>query len=76
MGTFCWHGNQTKQQITIILAILNCPYTSNIYTKLELYCFSGFRGGHLKIHFFFLNLMLPWQPNKMGIGHKMYKLGR
>ena len=33
MGTFCCHGNQTKRQITIILAILNCPYPSNICTK-------------------------------------------
>ena len=44
MGDFWSHGNQTKRQITTILAILNCPYPSNIYTKLESYCFSGFEG--------------------------------
>ena len=42
MGVFCCHGNQTKRQTTIILAILNCPYPSNFCTKLESYCFSGF----------------------------------
>ena len=36
MGAFCCHGNQTKRQITVILAILNWPYQSNICTKLEL----------------------------------------
>ena len=25
---------------------------------------------------FFLNLILPWQPNKIAIGHKKYKLGK
>ena len=25
---------------------------------------------------FFLNLMLPWQPNKMATGHQTHKLGR
>ena len=44
MGAFCCHGNQTKNQIITILAILNCPYQSNICTKLESYCFSGFGG--------------------------------
>ena len=44
MGAFCCHGNQTKRQLTIILAILNCPYPSNICTKLESYCFSDFGG--------------------------------
>ena len=45
-GAFCCHSNQTKRQITMILAtcILNCPYPSNICTKLESYCFSGFEG--------------------------------
>ena len=43
-GSFCCHGNQTKRQNTIILAILNCPYPSNICTKLESNCFSGFEG--------------------------------
>ena len=42
MGAFCCHVNQTKRQINIILAILHCPYPSNICTKLESYCFSGF----------------------------------
>ena len=44
MGAFCCHGNQTKRQITIILAILNYPYPSNICIKLQSYCFSGFGG--------------------------------
>ena len=26
--------------------------------------------------FIILNLMLPWQPNKMVTGHKTHKLGR
>ena len=34
MGAFCCHGNQTKRQITIILAIFKGPYPSNILTKL------------------------------------------
>ena len=44
MGAFCCHGNQTKRQITIILAISNCPYPSNTCTKLRSYCLSGFEG--------------------------------
>ena len=28
------HGNQTKSQITTILAIFKSPYQSNIFTKL------------------------------------------
>ena len=42
MGAFCCHGNQTKRQITIILAILNCPYPNHIRTKLESYYIRGF----------------------------------
>ena len=37
------------------------------------------RSCHLKTHFFFfffLNLMLTWQPNKIATGHQTYKLGR
>ena len=34
MRAFCCHGNQTKRQITMILAILSCPFPSNICTKL------------------------------------------
>ena len=44
MGAFCCQGNHTKRQITTISAILNCPYPSNICTKLEYCCFSGFEG--------------------------------
>ena len=33
------------------------------------------RQGHT-IFFFFLNLMLPWQPNKIVTGHKTHKLVR
>ena len=29
-----------------------------------------------KFIFFFSNLMLPWQPNKIVTGHKTHKLGR
>ena len=32
MGAFYCHGNQTKSQITIILAIIKSPYPSNILT--------------------------------------------
>ena len=28
------------------------------------------------LSFFFLNLMLPWQPNKMAPGHQTHKLSR
>ena len=52
MGAFCYHGNQTKRQITVILGILNCPYPSNICTKLESYCFRGFSGDPKKTTFF------------------------
>ena len=30
MEAFCCHGKQTKRQITIILAVFNCYYLSNI----------------------------------------------
>ena len=56
MGAFCCHGNRTKRQITIILAILNCPYPSNIRTKLESYCFSGFEGVVILKIFFILKI--------------------
>ena len=52
MGVFCCHGNQTKRQISRLLAILNCPYQFNICTKLQSYCFSGF--GESIIIFFFI----------------------
>ena len=75
MGAFCWHGNQTTRQITLIVALLNCPYQSNICTKLESYCFSGFRRDVIyKNHFIKFNV--AWQPNKMAICHKAHKLGR
>ena len=44
IGAFCCCGNQTKRQITIILANLNCLNPSNICTKLDSYSFSGFKG--------------------------------
>ena len=34
------------------------------------------RSWHLKKSFFFLNLMSPWQPNKMAIRHKTHTLGK
>ena len=49
MGAFSCHGNQTKRQITTILPIFNCPYPSNICTKLESYCFSGLKNFFFKI---------------------------
>ena len=58
-----------------MLAIFNFPYPSNICTKLELYCFSYFE----RVVIYknpFLNLILPWQPNKMAASHKTHKLGR
>ena len=76
MGVFSCHGNQTKRQIGILLAIFNCPYPSNICTKLESYCFSGFGVVIKKKTLFFSNLMLPWKPNKMATGHETQKLGR
>ena len=44
MGVFSCHGNQTTRQIGRLLAIFNCPYPSNICTKLKSYCLSGFGG--------------------------------
>ena len=44
MGAFCCHGNQSKRQITIILAILKGPYPSNIPTKLGTNHLNGFGG--------------------------------
>ena len=76
MGVFCCHGNQTKRQTGRLLAIFNCPYPFNIWTKLESYCFSGFGGLVIKTNPFCLNLMLPWNPNKIATGHEIHKLGR
>ena len=78
MGVFCCHGNQTKRQIGRLLAIFNCPYPFNICTKLESFCSVVLEELSLKKKspFFFLNLMLPWQPNKIVTGHKTHKLGR
>ena len=39
---------ETKRQIGRLLAIFSCPYPSNICTKLESYCFSGFGGVVIK----------------------------
>ena len=50
MGAFCCHGNQTKRQITIILAILNCPHPSNICTNLVILLQWFWRRCHLKIY--------------------------
>ena len=47
MGAFCCHGNQTKMQIGKLLAILNCPYQSNIPTELETNRFSS--GEQIKV---------------------------
>ena len=48
MGAFCCHGNQTKSQITIILAIFKSPYQSNILTILGTNRIRGF-GDLLKV---------------------------
>ena len=45
MGAFCCYDNQTKSQITIILAIFKSPYQSNILTKLGTNHINGFGGG-------------------------------
>ena len=42
MGDLCCYGNQTKRQITIILAVFKGPYPSNILTKLGTNHFNGF----------------------------------
>ena len=44
MGAFCCHGNQTKEQITIILAIFKGPNPSNILTKVGTNPFNGIGG--------------------------------
>ena len=64
--------------MTIISAILNCPYPKAVHLyKIRIILLDWFwRRCHLKNSFFFLNLILPWQPNKIAIGHKKYKLGK
>ena len=42
MEAFCCHGNQTKSQIIIILAIFKSPYQNNILTKLVTNHIGGF----------------------------------
>ena len=42
MGAFSCHGNQTKRQIIIILAIFVIPYPFNNPTKLGKHLFIGF----------------------------------
>ena len=69
-----WQPNQEIDWQTF--SFFNCPYPFNICTKLESYCFSGFRGVVIKRYLFFLILMLPWQLNKIVTGHKTHKLGR
>ena len=76
MRVFSCHGNKTNRQIGRFLAIFNCPYPSNMYTKLESYCFSGFGGVVIKKKKLFSNLMLSWKPNKMVTGHETQKMGR
>ena len=44
MRALSCHGNQTKRQITIILAIFKGPNPSNILTKLGTNHFNGFGG--------------------------------
>ena len=64
MGVFCCHGNQTKKQITIILAPLNCPYPSNICKELEPYCLNGFGEVVIrKISFLKLNVAMATKQN-------------
>ena len=47
MGAFCCHGNQTKRQTIKVLAFWNCPYQSNICTKLVILLQWFWRRGHL-----------------------------
>ena len=49
MGAFCCHGNQTKSQITIILAIFKPPYQSNILNEFGANHINGFGGCRLKV---------------------------
>ena len=69
-----WQPNQEAD--CRLLAIFNCLYPFNICIKLQSYCLSGFGAVVIKKIFFFLNLMLPWKPNKMATGHEMHKRGR
>ena len=61
------------RQIDKLLAILNCPYPSNSFTKLESYCFSVFGGVVIKKK---KHLMLPWQLNRTTTGYKTHELDR
>ena len=60
VGAFCCNGNQTKRQITTILAILNCPYKQHLYQIRVILLQWFWRSCHLS---FFFNLMLLWQQN-------------
>ena len=80
MGALCCYDNQRMNKITIILAILNCPYLSNICTKLRVILLLvvlealSFKKAFLSS--FFSNLIFTGQPNHMVTGHKTRKLGR
>ena len=67
MGTFCCHGNQTKRQIIIILAILNSPYPSNSHNAsvvLEEMSFNFF-------FFFEFNVAMETQHTNWADNHPM-----
>ena len=51
MGAFCCHDNQPKRQTIINLAILNCPYPSNMY-QIRVILLQWFQSCHLKKSFF------------------------
>ena len=71
-----WQPNQEADHHNFSYFKLPLP-KQHLY-KLESYYFGGYGGDVIKKHsFFFLkHVMLPWQPNKMAISHKTYKLGR
>ena len=74
MGAFCCHGSQTKKQTGKLLAILplvklhlyQISHTASVVleemsiTYLFIYLFI----------FYYSNLILPCQPNKMATGHQ------
>ena len=60
------HYNFTYSELALPLQHLHqISHTASVVLKLS-----------FKKFFFFLNWLLPWQPNKMAAGHKTHKLDR
>ena len=57
-------ANQTERQITIILAILNCPYPSNICTRLVI--LPQLFGDVIKKNIFFLKFNVAMATKQNG----------